>query len=213
MGREPSTCSPAGTTATRTSTTSFVVVPDCGRDSNPLAAVPCQHHFNSRSSHEIFALLFGTGIARGVRVDRLVQQSDVASTLTSPLGCRAEHAEGRIFEEALARTRPPFRQPLRDSRIPASTTASIGPRSWSWAVARSPPECSGGVRNRSRPGQQQDPEHALILQPPARIPDPCRPDPSSSHSRFPAFFPRPFLRPTTPRASCRSSTARICPAG
>jgi hypothetical protein len=82
--------------------TVFAVVPDCGRDSNPLAAVPCQHHFNSRSSHEIFALLFGPGIARGVRVDHLVQQADVAPTLTSLLGCRAEHAEGRILEEALA---------------------------------------------------------------------------------------------------------------
>ncbi|MEO1844418.1 MAG: hypothetical protein ABGZ37_09100, partial [Akkermansiaceae bacterium] len=30
--------------------TIFVVVPDCGRDSNPLVAVPCQHHFNSKSS-------------------------------------------------------------------------------------------------------------------------------------------------------------------
>jgi hypothetical protein len=27
--------------------TVFVVVPDCGRDSNPFISVPCQHHFNS----------------------------------------------------------------------------------------------------------------------------------------------------------------------
>ena len=26
--------------------TVFVIVPDCGRDSNPLISVPCQHHFN-----------------------------------------------------------------------------------------------------------------------------------------------------------------------
>lgn len=82
--------------------TVFVVVPDCGRDSNPLASVPCQHHFNSRSSHEIFALVFGPGIARGVRVDRVVQQVDVAPTVGALLGCRTEHVEGRVLEEAIA---------------------------------------------------------------------------------------------------------------
>lgn len=39
--------------------TVFVVVPDCGRDSNRLMAVPFQHHFGSRSAHEIFALVAG----------------------------------------------------------------------------------------------------------------------------------------------------------
>jgi hypothetical protein len=39
--------------------TLVVVVPDCGRDSNPFASVPFQHHFNSRSAHEIFALFIG----------------------------------------------------------------------------------------------------------------------------------------------------------
>ncbi|MFM1921006.1 MAG: hypothetical protein RLZZ303_2640, partial [Candidatus Hydrogenedentota bacterium] len=33
--------------------TVFVIVPDCGRDSNRAQAVPFQHHFNSRSAHEI----------------------------------------------------------------------------------------------------------------------------------------------------------------
>ena len=46
--------------------TIFAVVPDCGRDSNPYVAVPCQHHFNSRSAHEIFALFFGPGIRMGL---------------------------------------------------------------------------------------------------------------------------------------------------
>jgi hypothetical protein len=39
--------------------TVFVVVPDCGRDSNRCVAVPYQHHFGSKSAHEIFAVLAG----------------------------------------------------------------------------------------------------------------------------------------------------------
>jgi len=80
--------------------TVFVVVPDCGRDTNPLAAVPCQHHFGSRSSHEIFALLFGPGIARGAVVDRRVDQSSVAATVGKIMGFKAEFAEGPVMAEA-----------------------------------------------------------------------------------------------------------------
>jgi len=39
--------------------TVFVVVPDCGRDNNRLMPVPFQHHFNSKSAHEIFAVVAG----------------------------------------------------------------------------------------------------------------------------------------------------------
>ena len=81
--------------------TVFVIVPDCGRDSNPMSAVPCQHHFNSKSSREIFALLLGTGIARGVVVDRIVRQVDVAPTIGQLMGFRTEHAEGKVLEEAI----------------------------------------------------------------------------------------------------------------
>jgi phosphoglycerol transferase MdoB-like AlkP superfamily enzyme len=80
--------------------TVFVIVPDCGRDSNPMASVPCQHHFNSKSSHEIFALLVGAGIGKGRRVERVVRQVDVAPTIGGLMGFRAEHAEGRTLEEA-----------------------------------------------------------------------------------------------------------------
>src|SRR5262249_1246101 len=46
--------------------TIFVVVPDCGRDNNRAMAVPFQHHFNSKSSHEIFAVVAGPRVrARG----------------------------------------------------------------------------------------------------------------------------------------------------
>ncbi len=81
--------------------TVMVVVPDCGRDSNPLAPVPCQHHFNSRSAHEIFALMVGAGVPKGVLVDKTVQQVDVASTVGHYLGVRVEHGEGRVLEEAV----------------------------------------------------------------------------------------------------------------
>ncbi len=82
--------------------TVFVIVPDCGRDSNPMSAVPCQHHFNSKSSHEIFALLMGAGIARGKVVDKDVRQVDIAPTVGGLMGFKAEHAEGRVLEEAWA---------------------------------------------------------------------------------------------------------------
>lgn len=82
--------------------TIFVVVPDCGRDTNPFADVPCQHHFNSRSAHEVFALLFGPGVPRGVVVDKLVDQSQIAATLGRLMGFKSEFAEQRILEEAIA---------------------------------------------------------------------------------------------------------------
>jgi hypothetical protein len=82
--------------------TVFVIVPDCGRDSNPFAPVPCQHHFGSRSSHEIFALLFGPGIARGQVVDRPVDQIDLAATVGQIMGFNAECADGSPLEEAIA---------------------------------------------------------------------------------------------------------------
>ena len=82
--------------------TVFVIVPDCGRDTNPLAAVPCQHHFGSRSSHEIFALMFGPGIARGAIVDKPSDQISIASTIGKVMGFEAEFSEKRVLAEAFA---------------------------------------------------------------------------------------------------------------
>src|SRR6267378_6603123 len=82
--------------------TIFVVVPDCGRDSNPLADVPCQHHFNSRSAHEIFALLVGPGLRKSIVVDKPTDQISIAGTIAQLMGVKAEHAESRILEEAIA---------------------------------------------------------------------------------------------------------------
>ncbi len=79
--------------------TIFVITPDCGRDANPLAEVPFQHHFNSRSAHETWAVIFGPGIGRGV-IDRPVDQSAIAPTIAAAMGFRAERAEGRAIEEA-----------------------------------------------------------------------------------------------------------------
>ena len=78
--------------------TIFVITPDCGRDANPLAEVPFQHHFNSRSAHETWSVIFGAGIGRGV-VDRPVDQSAVAPTIAAAMGLRADRAEGRALEE------------------------------------------------------------------------------------------------------------------
>jgi len=82
--------------------TVFVIVPDCGRDSNRALAVPFQHHFSSRSSHEIFALFIGPGIARGKVIDREVQQISVASTLGGVMKVPMEFTEGPALEEVFA---------------------------------------------------------------------------------------------------------------
>jgi hypothetical protein len=82
--------------------TVFVIVPDCGRDSNPYMAVPCQHHFNTKSARQIFALLFGPGVERGRVVDKPVDQIQVAATIGRMMGFETAFAEGDILEEALA---------------------------------------------------------------------------------------------------------------
>lgn len=80
--------------------TIFVIVPDCGRDSNPLMQVACQHHFNSKSAHEIWALMMGPGIQRGAVVDKPVNQIGIAATIGQFMGFRAELAEGGVLEDA-----------------------------------------------------------------------------------------------------------------
>jgi hypothetical protein len=82
--------------------TVLVVVPDCGRDTNPMSNVPCQHHFNSKSSHEIFALLIGPGIGKGKVVDSLVDQTQVTSTIAQCMGFKAAQAEKSVLEQAFA---------------------------------------------------------------------------------------------------------------
>jgi hypothetical protein len=79
--------------------TIFVITPDCGRDANPLAEVPFQHHFNSRSAHETWAVIFGPGIGKGV-IDRPVDQSAIAPTIAAAMGFSASRAEGRAVEGA-----------------------------------------------------------------------------------------------------------------
>jgi bisphosphoglycerate-independent phosphoglycerate mutase (AlkP superfamily) len=81
--------------------TVFVVVPDCGRDANPLMSVPYQHHFNSRSAHEIFALLLGPGIAKGKVLDKPADQTSIAATVGAIMGIRMRAAEGRVLSEIL----------------------------------------------------------------------------------------------------------------
>jgi hypothetical protein len=81
--------------------TVFVIVPDCGRDANPLMSVPFQHHFNSRSAHEIWALVLGPGIAKGRVLDKPVDQSSIAATVGAIMGFRPFRAEGRALDEVL----------------------------------------------------------------------------------------------------------------
>jgi hypothetical protein len=82
--------------------TIVAIVPDCGRDSNPYASVPFQHHFNSKSAHEIFALFYGPGIARGAVVDKPADQIQIAATLGKLMKVPTPHADDRILEEVFA---------------------------------------------------------------------------------------------------------------
>ncbi len=75
--------------------TVFVVVPDCGRDSNRLMSVPFQHHFNTKSAHEIFAVVAGPKrfvhhAAR--RCSAPQQQIGVAKTVAEIMQFPAPHA-------------------------------------------------------------------------------------------------------------------------
>lgn len=79
--------------------TIFVITPDCGRDTNPLAEVPFQHHFNSRSAHETWAVIFGPGIGKGI-IDKPVDQSAIAPTIAAAMGFAATRAEGQAIEGA-----------------------------------------------------------------------------------------------------------------
>ncbi len=80
--------------------TVFVVVPDCGRDSNRAMPVPFQHHFNTRSSHEIFAMVAGP--RRFVPHERLAvernrpqQQIQVAKTIGTIMNFETPHANNQ----------------------------------------------------------------------------------------------------------------------
>ena len=70
------------------------------RGDRPLS-VPFQHHFNTRSAHEIWALIFGQGIARGRVLDKPTDQSSVAATVGAVMGFRTARAEGRALEELI----------------------------------------------------------------------------------------------------------------
>ena len=69
--------------------TMFVVVPDCGRDNNRGMSVPFQHHFNTKSAHDIFAVIAGP---RGILtpgahpITRKQQQISVAATIGELMG-------------------------------------------------------------------------------------------------------------------------------
>jgi hypothetical protein len=87
--------------------TVFLVVPDCGRDSNRCMSVPFQHHFNSRSSREIFVIGAGRGIVKGgVTVERASphQQISVAGTVGRIMGFATPHVDGaaRALQEMFA---------------------------------------------------------------------------------------------------------------
>jgi hypothetical protein len=83
--------------------TVFMVVPDCGRDNNRCMAVPFQHHFNTKSAHQIFAVAAGPGIAHSsLVVDKLRQQISVAATVGGIMKFDTPHVEAGPLEEMLA---------------------------------------------------------------------------------------------------------------
>lgn len=82
--------------------TVFIVVPDCGRDDNPLMQIRYQHHFNSKSAHDVWAFAFGRGIARSRVVDKSVEQTAIARTVAQVMNFNATSAESPILEEVFA---------------------------------------------------------------------------------------------------------------
>ena len=82
--------------------TVFVIAPDCGRDDNRYMAVPFQHHFNSKSSRQIFAVVVGPGIARGQVVDRRVEQIALAATVGQIMGVPTAYADAPVLADAFA---------------------------------------------------------------------------------------------------------------
>ncbi len=82
--------------------TVFVIAPDCGRDDNRYMAVPFQHHFNSKSARQIFALLVGPGIGRGRVVDRPVEQIGLTATVGQIMGMKTAHADAPVLVDAFA---------------------------------------------------------------------------------------------------------------
>jgi len=66
-------------------------------------AVPFQHHCNSKSAHQIFAVAARTGIARSsIEVDKLRQQISVAATVGRIMKFDTPHVEAGPLEEMLA---------------------------------------------------------------------------------------------------------------
>jgi len=84
--------------------TVFVIVPDCGRDNNLAMSVPFQHHFNSKCSHQIFAVIAGPKrwVPRSPQVfTRRVEQTSVAATIGELMGFATPRAEApSLFQHA-----------------------------------------------------------------------------------------------------------------
>lgn len=82
--------------------TVFVVIPDCGRDSNSAMSVPFQHHFGSRSAHEIFAVVADAGNSNFVPhsmkpQDKKLQQISTARTIGQIMNFPTPHAYEEPF--------------------------------------------------------------------------------------------------------------------
>jgi hypothetical protein len=82
--------------------TVFAIVPDCGRDTNRAMTIPFQHHFNSRSSHDIFGLFVGPGIAKGGVVDNVVDQISTTATLGQLMNVATKEVEGPVLDQVFA---------------------------------------------------------------------------------------------------------------
>lgn len=79
--------------------TVFAIVPDCGRDNNRAIPVSFQHHFNTKSSHEIFALFLGPGIAKGKVIRDKVDQTSVTATIGGCMNFKTALAEAPALEQ------------------------------------------------------------------------------------------------------------------
>ncbi len=79
--------------------TTFVVVPEMGRDGDPSGNGFQNHRSGDESCRRLWLLAVGAGVPRGLVSERPIRTTDVAPTLGRVLGFRMPEGEGRPLTE------------------------------------------------------------------------------------------------------------------
>jgi len=79
--------------------TTFIVVPEMGRDGDPSGNGFQNHRSGDESCRRLWLLAVGAGVPRGLVSERPIRTTDVAPTLARVLGFRMPEGEGRPLTE------------------------------------------------------------------------------------------------------------------